>query len=415
MSYEREIAFKYLKKRRHGFFAFITTLIAIGGVAIGVAAMIIILSVMNGFRADIQEKTLGIQPHVVVSSLEKYSPSKINILENRLRKVREVEAVSPFVMGQILLKSKTAAQGIVVRGIVPSQEFKVTNVRKTLSAGSWDALENADGLNKGNPCPIVLGKELARLLAVTVGDTVWAVSPTETANLGAMGSIPKMDQFTVSGIFDAGFYEYDSSFAFIPLERARSVFSVEGASGIGIRVKNLDAAAQVAASMDSATQGYNCIVYPWQALNKNLFKALKLEKIMMSILLTIIIIIACFTIVSNLILMSIEKSRDIGILKALGASQKSIRNIFLYAGISLGLVGIILGAGLGLGITYLLGKTQLIRLPQDVYYLDHLPVTFSALDIFGVIAAAFLITVLAAIYPSMQASKTNPIDAIRYG
>lgn len=410
MSFELSLALRYLKKSRHGFFAFITTLVAIGGVTIGVAAMIITLAVMNGFRSDIQEKTLGIQPHIVVSGTEKDSEIAVESLQDRIRSVRKIDSVAPFILGQTLLKSPQYAQGIIVRGIVPQKEFSVTDVKKTLIAGSWEELEPESKVKNS----IVLGKELARNLGVTVGDEIIALSPTETAPIGLMGNIPKMQKYAVTGIFQAGFYEYDSGLAFISLSNAKNLFTIVGVSGIGVKTADLEKADEIVYKVTGAI-GPNYWARSWQSMNRNLFKALKLEKLMMSIILTLIILVASFTIISNLILMTIEKSKDIGILKALGSSRISIQKIFLYAGITLGSIGIFIGTFLGITVTVILGKTQWIKLPQDVYYIDTLPVKLSAMDITTVLVSALLITILSAVYPAFQASKINPVDAIRYG
>jgi lipoprotein-releasing system permease protein len=411
MSFELSLAIQYLKKRRHGFFAFITTLVAIGGITIGVAAMIIILSVMNGFREDIQEKTLGIQPHIMVSGTQEDSPMRLAALTDQIQSVRDVQAVAPFVLGQTLLKSKEFTQGIVVRGIEPEKEFLVTQVKKTLLVGDWNDLKPS--LKSKQARPIILGKELAKILRLSLGQELLAFSPTQTASLGAMGTIPKIEPFQVVGIFQSGFYEYDSSLAFIHLKDAQSFFNLSGVSGLGIKTNNLNEAEIIARQIATQLES-QYYLQSWQSMNQNLFKALKLEKIMMSIILTLIILVASFTIISNLILMTIEKSRDIGILKAMGTSSKSIKKIFLYAGMIFGFIGIVIGGILGISASWILGKTEWIQLPQDVYYIATLPVKISWIDITLVLSSAFLITVLSAVYPAGRAAAINPIDAIRY-
>ena len=410
MSYELSIALRYLKTKRHGLFAVLPTIIAIGGVTLGVAALIVNLSIMNGFRSDIQEKTLGIQPHILLLGTENENALEIESLSDKIRSLAEVEAVAPFIFGQTLIKSDHGTQGIVVRGIIPEKEFKVTGVRKTLVAGDWARLEPGRSKEKF----VVLGIELAHTLGVNLGSRVLLFSPAESSALGVMGGIPKVESYRVGGIFQSGYYEYDSNLAILSLPNAQSLFSIRGASGIGVRTKNLDSATETAVKV-AEVSGLKYWARSWQSMNKNLFEALKLEKVVMTIILTMTVLVASFTIISNLILMSIEKSRDIGILKALGASRASIKKIFLYAGMTLGIAGICLGTALGIALVEVLGKTKFIKLPQDVYYVDHLPVRLSAPDIASVVLAALLIILFASLYPATQASKVDPVDAIRYG
>lgn len=410
MSFEFQIALRYLKTKRHGLFGLLTTLIAIGGITLGVAALIVTLAVMNGFRSDIQDKTLGIQPHILLLGTEEDSKIAIDSLLDKINLINEVVAVAPYILGQTLLKSKRGTQGIAIRGIETEKEFSVTGAEKTLISGEWSVLNSADPKDKS----LILGKELARNLGLSLGSEVIVISPTEKASLGAMGAVPRMEKFKVGGIFQSGFYEYDANLAFTSLTHARRLFAIGGASGLGIKTTDLEEA-DLTATMVSETAGMKYWTRSWQSLNRNLFEALKLEKIVMTIILTMIILVASFTIISNLILMSIQKATDIGILKALGASRASIKKIFFYAGMVLGTTGIFLGTVIGISLVEVLDRTQWIRLPQDVYYLDTLPVRLSGLDLSIVLVSAFIITVLSAVYPASQAAKINPVDAIRYG
>ncbi len=410
MGFELTIALRYLKATRHGLFAFVTTLIAIGGVTLGVASLIITLSVMNGFKSDIQEKTLGIQPHILLLVNEKTSPLTLPSVQDQIKNVKGVVSSSPFALGQVLLKSSRMTQGVVLRGILPDSEFKVTNVEKSLISGSWKSLES----NEGNAPTLILGKELARNLGATLGTEILAFSSSENAPLGAYGSIPKIVRYQVGGIFQSGMYEFDANMALTSLKDAENTLGQAGSLGLGIRTDNLENAEKIASKV-AELAGPKFWARSWQSMNKSLFDALKLEKVVMAIILTMIILVASFTIISNLILMSIEKTKEIGILKALGASQSSIRKIFLQAGIILGFTGTFLGTFFGIFAVFILGKTGWIKLPQDVYYIDTLPVKLSGLDISIVLAASMMITVLSSIYPASRAAKVNPVEAIRYG
>lgn len=410
MPFEFFIALRYLKTRRRGLFAALTTVIAIGGVTLGVAALIVTLSVMNGFRSDIQEKTLGISPHILLLGLDKESSLAVKTLQDRISAVPGVETAAPFIFGQTLAKTARGTQGVILRGIIPEREFKVTGVQKTLIAGSWDTLSSKDSKTKY----AVLGKELAQNLGATLDSQILIFSPTESASLGAMGSIPKVEQYKVGGIFQSGYYEYDANLAITSLENARKLMGIPGVTALGIKTSDLKQAEDIAVKVGEAA-GFKYWARSWQSMNRNLFEALKLEKIVMTLILTMIILVAAFTIISNLILMSIEKTRDIGILRAIGASRASVRRIFFYAGTVLGTAGILAGTALGILISEILKRTKFIHLPQDVYYLDTLPIKMEWTDIALVVAAAFLITSISSLFPASQASKVDPVEAIRYG
>ncbi len=410
ISFELSLSLRYLKMRRHGLFAFLTTVIAVGGVTLGVAALIVTLAVMSGFRSDIQKKTLGIQPHVVLFGTERDSAIDVDSMADRLKLNKEVRAVAPFIMSQTLLKTARSSQGVVLRGIVAEKEFAVTELKSSLTDGDWSVLDLVD---QSGP-RIYLGRELSRTLGAVAGDEVIAISPNETAAIGPMGSVPKMEKFVVGGVFQSGMYEYDANMAVVSLATARQFFGITGATGLGFKTVHLDRADDTAAEL-ALSAGDKYWARSWLSMNKNLFEALKLEKIVMSIILTMIILVASFTIISNLILMTIEKVKDIGILRSLGASRTSVMKIFLYSCITLGLTGTALGAALGIAIVKILGKTQWIKLPKDVYYIDTLPVKLLPGDLAAVLGAAVLITIISALYPARQAAKVNPVEAIRYG
>ncbi|OGR82626.1 MAG: hypothetical protein A2901_07560, partial [Elusimicrobia bacterium RIFCSPLOWO2_01_FULL_54_10] len=300
MSFELSLALRYLKTKRHGLFAVLTTLIAIGSVMLGVAALIVTLSVMNGFRADIQAKTLGISPHIMLFGAEQETPISLKTLKARIEGVDGVEFSAPFIFGQTLAKSARTTQGIVLRGIVPEEEFKVTGVEKTLLTGSWKELSGDRAEGK----IVIIGRELARTLGVSLGGDLLIFSPTESAAMGAMGSIPKVETYRVGGIFQSGFYEYDANLAIVSIDNARRLMSISGATALGIKTSDLNKAEETALKTADAA-GKKYWARTWLSMNHNLFQALKLEKTVMTIILTMIVLVASFTIISNLILMSI--------------------------------------------------------------------------------------------------------------
>ena len=313
MNTELFIAWRYLKARRKGFFSVLTTLIAVGGITLGVAALIITLAVMTGFHRDIREKILGIQPHIVVTKDQQFPLYSYDALSRQIAGTPDIIATAPFVYGQIILRHKQNVVGAVIKGIDLDAEDRLVQLRKTfLGPGAVDLTART----------IVIGEELARTLGVRPGDDVILMSP------GQFTAIPKMYQFTVLKLFHSGMFEYDATLAFVPLLDAQELFGITGGvSGIGVAVSDSDHAADVAQRLQKDLS-YPYMVRSWDRMNKNLFAALKLEKTMMFIILTLIIVVAAFNIVSNLLLMTIEKSREMGILSAMGYDRGRIARIF---------------------------------------------------------------------------------------
>jgi len=394
------IAWRYLKARRSGVFTLLTTLIAVGGITLGVAALIITLSVMSGFHLDIREKILGLQPHLVIIN-EGMSPIKqYSALENSVKENDNVTATAPFIYGQIMIRNGLINAGAAIKGIDWEAENRLTGLKK-LTHG------NLSGGLKDNE--IIIGRELANALRTFPGEEIILMSP------GEAGLIPRMASFKVAGIFHSGMYEYDASLAYVSLGSAQKLFGFhDTVTGVGASVKHWELAAKAEIQLEKSLPP-SYLVRSWQQMNHNLFAALKLEKIMMFIILALIIVVAAFNIISNLILLTVEKAREIGILSALGVRRLEIGRIFLFEGLMVGLSGIILGTGSGLGISLALKKYKFIHLPPDVYYLDTLPVRIIAGDVILVIAATLAITLVAALYPAYQATKLDPLEAIRYG
>jgi len=412
MPIEFYLARRYLLDRRHGAWGWLISWLSTGSVAIGVAALIVTLAVMTGFRQDIQEKLQGVQPHVVVMpAFGDLNPSD-PLIPQKIEADSNLLAWSPFISGQVLVGRGSSTSGVVLKGIVPSKEVDVVNLKKKLVEGEWGDLLPAASAPNSKP-GLILGQELARSLGAHLGSQVWVMTP------GSEGftplSIPKAHLFNVVGLLKTGLYDYDSSMGYIALEEAQNLFQMNKmVSGIGIRIKNPDDSVAVAKSLQVRFEG-KYWVRSWLSLNQNLFSALKLEKTVMFIILTLVTLVASFMIVSNLLLIITQKIKEIGILRAMGATSRTIQNIFLLQGVLMGVIGNIIGVVLGVGISLVLAHTNFIKLPADVYYIDNLPIKIDPLDILAVVAAASLIVLLASLYPARRAAKLDPLDAIRYG
>jgi len=362
------------------------------GVAVGVTALIVVLSVMSGFDNDLREKIVGTNSHIVIErhgGIEDY-----NELIQKIDKIPNVIASAPFVNGQALIRQKDQVTGVILRGIDPKREKEVTNIEKYLQVGTFPLEEDS----------ILIGKELAWRLGFKLGDEVSLISAAS----------PKPRPFSVVGIFNSGMFDYDMNLVFTNIESAQSFYGVgDLAGGIGVRVDDVYKAEPIKERIQEAI-GFGYWVRSWSDLNKNLFSALKLEKITMFIILALIVVVACFNIVSTLIMMVMEKTRDIGILKSIGVTNSSIKKIFMLNGFFIGFIGTTLGAGIGFLLCYLLKTYQFIKLPRDIYYLDRLPVNLNITDFVTVVVAAIVISLISTLYPAWQAARMEPAEALRY-
>jgi lipoprotein-releasing system permease protein len=404
MPTELFIAFRYLKARKKGFFAFLTTLIAIGGTTLGVAALVITLSVMSGFQKDIRDKILGIQPHIVMTRIDGDAFTGYKEIGEKLKENKNVAAISAFIYRQGIIRSvgTAASTGIIVKAVNYKDEDAMTGLSKQIQVSDMDF----DGLKDGE---MVLGSEIAKSISATAGDEIVLMFPSN------FGSMPKMYKFKIMALFHSGMYDFDSSLAFIDLAYAQNIFSMESeVSGISMQTQSFDKAVSTAREIQKEFT-YPYRVKAWIELNKNLFSALKLEKIMMFLILGLIILVAAFNIISNLLLLSVQKSKEIGIMSAVGFSKASIAKIFFFEGMIVGSIGTALGLLLGTGISFVLKYFEIFKLPQGIYYVDKLPIAIIPWDIFSVALCAFIITVIAGIYPAYQVSKLDPLEAIRYG
>lgn len=382
-----------------------TTLIAIGGTMLGVCALVITLSIMTGFQQDIRTKILGIQPHLFITKVDGSVFDDYKDIMQQAEKIDYVKSMSPFIYGQTVIRKQgySSGTGSIIKGVDFAQENSMIGISDKLKKDH--ILKNnsisADG--------IILGDELAKAISVSTGDNVIIMFPSQ------MTSVPKMKKLTVEGIFHSGMYEYDATLSYVDIKSADDMFAFDGGvSGIAVITSNLDKADEFARDLQMKLK-YPYKIKSWIDMNKNLFSALKLEKIMMFIILALIILVASFNIVSNILLLSVEKSKEIGILSAMGFSRTSISKIFFYQGVIVGTMGTLLGLIAGIFISYGLKNFEIFKLPQGVYYVDRLPVIIVPQDIAYVCLCAFVITILSGLYPAYQVSKLEPLEAIRIG
>jgi lipoprotein-releasing system permease protein len=425
LPYEVFVGLRYLRAKRRNRTISLNTFVSVAGITMGVAALIGTLGIMTGFKEDLQAKILGTTSHIVVHDRTRDGMLDYEAQVRKVEQVSHVLAATPFVFRQVLLTSESAVQGIVLRGIDPQQEVRVTELGKNIKSGSLAELEqpapppapNASAEAGAAPEPkhpgIILGKELSLRLNAFVGDQVNVVSPVGPASrLGTIAMTPKIRVFTVVAVFESGMYEYDSSLAYIALPEAQKFFNMgTTVTGIEVKVDDIFMAADIARSIEAAL-GFPFWARDWMQLNRNLFSALKLEKIMMFLLLVLITIVASFNIVSTLTMLVNEKQREIAVLKAMGATRKAIMRIFMLNGLIIGLTGTAIGVPLG--YTFLWFIQTYWTFDPTVYYISHVPVHIQALDVILVSFSAILISFAATLYPSWQAAKLDPAAALRY-
>ncbi|MEA3328675.1 MAG: lipoprotein-releasing ABC transporter permease subunit [Candidatus Omnitrophota bacterium] len=390
----------FLAKRREAFISLVS-LISILGVGIGVAALITVLAVMTGFGNEITRKIIGINSHLIVEN-----PGGIDNpgeVISRAEKVKHVLAASPFITGQVMIQANGSSIGAAVRGINPQKERRVSKITDYLVKGKLDF---------GNKTGIIVGKELAARLNLGIEDTCLVISP--------VGG--KKYELTVQAVFDSGMYEYDSFLAFISLPKARQLFGIPGLiSGVGVKIDDIHRTDKVKRTLQQEL-GFPYWVSSWKDLNRNLFSALKLEKRVMFIILVLIILVAAFNIASTLIMVVMEKTKDIGILKSLGLNSRGIMAIFSFEGLMVGLLGTTIGLAGGLILTRSLNKIMgfletvigIDVFPASVYYFDRIPISINAGDIAVIALSAIVISLLASVYPSWQAARLDVIEALRY-
>lgn len=411
MSFEYFIGGRYLRAKQKETFISLITVLSVAGVTVGVMALIVVIAVMAGFESDLKQRILGVESHIVLMRHDG-SFSGYGKISKQINEIHGVEAATPFIYSQIMLRSSTGVSGAVLRGVDPVSAGSVIKILKNSVLKNLKQIQRPENSKAFVP-GIILGKELAKNLGVLKGDAVYLIS--SRGMISPIGYLPAMKRFEVVGLFESGMYEYDGSLAYINLKDAQKILNMKGSvTGIEVRVDDIYNARNIAKKIVSEL-GFPYWARDWMRMNHNLFSALKLEKTVMFIILALIVLVAAFNIASTLIMMVMGKTKDIAILKAMGAMDSSIRKIFIYKGMIIGAVGTSLGVCLGFVICKLLEKYKFIQLPGDVYYISTLPVRLEALDVFMIASAAMVICFLATLYPASQASKLNPIEAIRYG
>jgi len=412
---EWHIAWRYLRSRRGSKLLSLISTIAIGGVIVGVGALILIIGVMNGLQNDLREKILIGSPDLrVLTYGEDLSMSGWDTVLKTVEHMPNVVAVAPFVHTQAAISAgHKYGEGAFVMGIVPAKQGlnEVTSIRHTARAGDF-TFRDSHGGHDG----VMLGSRLASRLNIAVGaDSVLLISASATSFSPVTGTItPNMRKYEVTGIFETGMYEYDNSYVLMSLETAQELAELgKAVTGLEVRTTTRNEAAQVARAI-ADTLGFPYRTEDWQQQNSSLFQALKLEKLGMAVILLLIVLVAAFNIVSTLTMVVTDKTREIGILKAMGMSSRSIRWIFLAQGVVIGLVGTLCGLFLGLGLSYAVDRYRLIPLNPSVYFIDHLPVDSSPLDVAWIVLASLAIAAIATLYPARQAARLYPVEAIRH-
>lgn len=413
LPYQLFIALRYLKsKKRHKGISF-NTLISISGVSIGVMALLVVLSVMSGFHEVLREKILGANAHAVVLSYRGAIENHNQVME-RLKDERMIVSMSPFVLGQVMVSSGERAHGVFMRGIEPVSELKTTDILKHLRVGSVeDLIANSRIQTTEGAYPwIILGGELASMLGVMKGDVVNVLSPM--GEIGPLGMLPRIKNFQVVGIFEMGMFEYDMNLALTDIKATGDFFRYgDAVTGIGVRVDDIYKADQVSEAVNEKL-GFPYYARDWMQMNRNLFSALELEKFAMFIILTLIILVASFNIISTLMMNVMEKQKEIAILKAMGATNRGIMMVFMLQGLFIGIVGTTLGVAGGYALGNIIQNYDIIKLPADIYHLSNLPVKMKLFDFIVVSVSAIVISFLATIYPSYHAARLNPVEPLRY-
>jgi lipoprotein-releasing system permease protein len=408
LPFEIRIGLRYLKAKRKQTLVSVISLFSVLGVMLGVMTMIIVLGVMNGFERDLKEKILGTVSHLQVLSVSNRKLTAWPAIMGRIEKLDGVKATTPYIFGQAMLSTLGKVRGVIVRGIDPRTAAGVISLPKYLLEGKiGDVARTQDGVGG-----IIVGQELAKLNSLRIGDVVQLISPQGKRT--PVGALPRIQNFRIVGVFKSGMYEFDANFVYMDLSQAQRFFELgDGVTGIEVNLADIYSAPKLGARIEKSL-GTPIWTRTWKEMYGNLFSALKLERIVMFIIVTLIVLVAAFNIIISLIMLVMEKTRDIAILKALGATSDRILRIFVVQGMLVGVVGTVLGAIAGLVTSMLLARYQFIELPQEIYTISTVPVAVEFLDVVIICAVALTICFLATIYPSLRAARLEPVEALRY-
>jgi len=409
------VAYRYLSARKQGRFLSFITWVALGGITVGVTALIVVLGVMNGMQEDLQEKILGSSPHVMV--LERGPALRMNdwrTLADSVRTVPEVEAVSPFALTSVVVvRGEDYVQPADLYGILleGNPDESVTRMEEEILQGIHALEETRSGLP-----PVVLGVRLADRMAVFPGDSLLIFS-LENFGMDPMGGYrPAVRQFEVTGTFETGMYDYDLNNMYAPLGWVQGILGIQRedqVSGLGVRISDPWRATEVSAEIQSRLGGMY-FAESWTRTNQSLFSALQLEKIAMGVILSLIVMVAAFNIVSTLVMVVVDRTAEIGILKSMGMSDSQVLRIFVLQGLAIGTLGTALGTALGLFLSWTLHRFEIIKIPPDVYFIDRLPVSIYVGDVAFIVVVSIVISFVATLYPAFQASRLQPVEAIRH-
>lgn len=409
MRFELFIARRYLFARRGQAFISVISWISVAGVALGVASLIVVMGVMNGFTTDLREKIVGVTSHAILFSSAGNMTEDTDALAERLKSVPGVAGATPFIYAELMLSTHSGVKGVIIRGIAPESAPGVLGALNKLTEGSVADLATADGLPG-----IIVGQSLARKLGLFIGNRVNLLAPS--GQQSSAGFTPRIMPFRVVGIFSIGLFEYDSSMAFVSLDSARKIMGWPDGmvTGMELAVSDVYRAEDILNDVLIRLGRHDYHGQSWMTMNANLFAALKLEKAAMAIILTLVVLVGSFSIITALVMMVMEKTRDIAILMSMGATAQAVKRIFMAQGVIIGLIGVVIGNVLGLTACFLLKHYKFIELPPGVYSLDYLPVLLEWSDILLTGASAMGLCFLATLYPARQASTLAPAEALRH-
>jgi len=396
----------------------VITAISVVGVTAGVASLVIALSINAGFQKDLQDQLLGSQSHINLVRVQNDGIENWQALMARLAKQPRVTGVAPAMYGQVMASRAARASGALVKGVIPEYENRVSELLKSIKLGSAAALEPCadtdEACKTGRSIPpIVLGKDLAETIGATVGSTIMIISPQ--GELSPIGMMPKYQQFKVTGIFRSGFYNYDSAWAFIRLSDAQRLFSLPDSviSVIEFKIDDLYKAEEVGNALEKAA-GTGFVAKNWMDENRALFRALRLERVVTFLTIGLIVFVAALNILISLIMMVMEKTKDVAVLISMGAKRRQIRGIFMFQGVLIGVIGTVAGLILGYGVAIAGAKYHFVALSAEVYSIDYLPFAPRVIDGVLIAAVALLISFVATLYPSWSAARVLPAEALRY-